>query len=126
MTLITPGQPIEARHFGYGVLQHVVAKRMDEFTPDERNQLAKVTFDNLAACGNAPANAPEPFMIKSKVATLMAEIVRRQGASLWTSLMPDLAAGVRLLPIRPRSRGARRSLRTFPVVTLHPRFPFNV
>ena len=35
-------------------------------------------------------------------------------------------AAVRLLPIRPRSRGARRSLRTFPVVTLHPRFPFNV
>eukprot|EP00982_Pelagococcus_subviridis_P006410 30101-Pelagococcus_subviridis.AAC.2 len=33
---------------------------------------------------------------------------------------------VRLLAIRPRSRGARRSLRTFPVVTLHPRFPFNV
>ena len=32
---------------------------------------------------------------------------------------------VRLLPIRPRSRGARRSLRTFPVVTLHPRFHFN-
>ena len=31
-----------------------------------------------------------------------------------------------LLPIRPRSRGARRSLRTFLVVTLHPRFPFNV
>ena len=36
------------------------------------------------------------------------------------------AEEVRLLPIRPRSRGARRSLRTFPVVTLHPRFPFNV
>ena len=35
-------------------------------------------------------------------------------------------AKVRLLPIRPRSRGARRSLRTFPVVTLHPRFPLNV
>ena len=33
---------------------------------------------------------------------------------------------VRLLPIRPRSRGERHSLRTFPVVTLHPRFPFNV
>jgi len=36
------------------------------------------------------------------------------------------AAEVRLLPIRPRSRGARRSLRTLSVVTLHPRFPFNV
>ena len=33
---------------------------------------------------------------------------------------------MRPLPIRPRSRCARRSLRTFPVVTLHPRFPFNV
>jgi hypothetical protein len=37
-----------------------------------------------------------------------------------------VARAVRLLPIRPRSRDARRSLRTFPVVTLHPRFPFNV
>jgi hypothetical protein len=37
-----------------------------------------------------------------------------------------LRAKVRLLPVRPRSRGERRSLRTFPVVTLHPRFPFNV
>ena len=36
------------------------------------------------------------------------------------------AAAVRLLPIRPRSRCERRSLRTFPVVTLHPHFPFNV
>ena len=36
------------------------------------------------------------------------------------------ADAVRLLPIRPRSRCERRSLRTFPVVTLHPRFPFNV
>ena len=33
---------------------------------------------------------------------------------------------VRLLPVRPRSRVDRRSLRTFHVVTLHPRFPFNV
>ena len=39
---------------------------------------------------------------------------------------PTDALAVRLLPIRPRSRGARRSLRTFPVVSLHPRFPFNV
>ena len=43
----------------------------------------------------------------------------------WTRI-ERAAAAVRLLPIRPRSRGARRSLRTFPVVTLHPRFPFNV
>ena len=37
-----------------------------------------------------------------------------------------LEAEVRLLPVRPRSRARCRSLRTFPVVTLHPRFPLNV
>ena len=42
------------------------------------------------------------------------------------ALINKKLAQVRLLPIRPRSRGARRSLRTFPVVNLHPRFPFNV
>ena len=42
------------------------------------------------------------------------------------SVAAETLTAVRLLPIRPRSRGERRSLRTFPVVTLHPRFPFNV
>jgi hypothetical protein len=46
--------------------------------------------------------------------------------ALLESVGVELPFAVRLLPIRPRSRGARRSLRTFPVVTLHPRFPFNV
>ena len=36
------------------------------------------------------------------------------------------AAKVRLVPVRPRSRCERRFLRTFPVVALRPRFPFNV
>jgi predicted dehydrogenase len=39
--------------------------------------------------------------------------------SFFQSTMTQPKAQVRLLPIRPRSRGARRSLRTFPVVTLH-------
>jgi hypothetical protein len=38
----------------------------------------------------------------------------------------DDVTAVRLLPIRPLSRCELHSLRTFPVVTLHPRFPFNV
>jgi len=42
------------------------------------------------------------------------------------SVAAETLTAVRLLPIRPRSRGERRSLRTFPVDTLHPRFPFNV
>jgi hypothetical protein len=34
-------------------------------------------------------------------------------------------ASVALVPIRPRSRGERRSLRTFAVVPLRPTLPFN-
>ena len=30
--------------------------------------------------------------VKSKAATLMAEVVRQEGASLWTRLVPDLMA----------------------------------
>ena len=74
------------------------------------------TLDDIAAAYNvargAPASAPlEPVW--------RARSAERDAAA-------DAADEVRLLPIRPRSRGARRSLRTFPVVTLHPRFPFNV
>ena len=56
------------------------------------------------------------------------DVAEARGAGEARAVVEDeiLALEVRLLPIRPRSRGARRSLRTFPVVTLHPRFPFNV
>ena len=79
-------------------------------------------------------------------ATFTAKISLGDGDTMRVKLLPsmsfrDLAARVieasgdaarrvlhffTLVPIRPRSRGERRSLRTFPVVTLHPRFPFNV
>ena len=32
----------------------------------------------------------EAYAVKSKVATLMAEVVRQEGSSLWTRLVPDL------------------------------------
>jgi hypothetical protein len=79
-------------------------------------------------------------------ATFTAKISLGDGDTMRVKLLPsmsfrDLAARVMeasgdaarrvlhfftLVPIRPRSRGERRSVRTFPVVTLHPRFPFNV
>jgi hypothetical protein len=71
-----------------------------------------------------------------RTASAAADALRRESAKMANDLIfGDLDARraeeearieVRLLPIRPRSRGERRSLRTFPVVTLHPRFPFNV
>ena len=94
MQLIARGQPLEARHFGYGVLQHVVARRWSQFTHPERQELAKLVYDKLSECGAVPTSEPpEPFMIKSKAATLMAEVVRQEGAALWSSIMPEMAAG---------------------------------
>lgn len=94
MQLIARGQPLEARHFGYGVLQHVVAKRWSQFTQPERQELAKLVYDKLSECGAVPADEPpEPFMIKSKVATLMAQVVRQEGVGMWSSIMPEMAAG---------------------------------
>ena len=79
-----------------------------------------------AAAEKAAASAAT----KEKIAK---EKARRTSGGVVKDREPDkenvkpLPAGkVRLLPVRPRSRGERRSLRTFPVVTLHPRFPFNV
>jgi exportin-5 len=94
MQLIARGQPLEARHFGYGILQHVVAKRWSQFTQPERQELAKLVYDKLSECGAVPADEPpEPFMIKSKVATLMAQVVRQEGVGMWSSIMPEMAAG---------------------------------
>jgi hypothetical protein len=94
MQLIARGQPLEARHFGYGILQHVVAKRWSQFTQPERQELAKLVYDKLSECGAVPADEPpESFMIKSKVATLMAQVVRQEGVGMWSSIMPEMAAG---------------------------------
>jgi len=98
----------------------------DESASLEDNARAQSALAALAAAHAsggvmAPANSAlrrgqEPVRV----------ILCRALAAVAAARAPAAAAEVRLLPIRPRSRGARRSLRTFPVVTLHPRFPFNV
>ena len=64
-----------------------------------------------------------PALVRSVIWSRCSSVTDK---SAWSRAWAGAGAEVRLLPIRPRSRGARRSLRTFPVVTLHPRFPFNV
>ena len=45
-------------------------KRWGEFNAEERGQLGTLVYGMLSEVGSAPQ--PEPWMIKSKVATLMA------------------------------------------------------
>ena len=104
MQLVSSDKPIEARHFGYGVLQFVVAKKWNEFSSDEKTQLAKMCYDKLGEIGSGVitkdlngnltgGTTPAPLILKSKVATLMAQVVRQQGAAVWQALVPDLALG---------------------------------
>ena len=91
MQLVAAEKPLEARHFGYGVLQHVVGKRWREFSEDEKTALAKMCYEKLGEISSSVK--PEPFVLKSKVATVMAQVVRQQGAEVWIALVPDLATG---------------------------------
>ena len=92
MRLVAAEKPLEARHFGYGVLQHVVGKRWREFSDDEKSALAKMCYEKLGEIASSSPE-PEPFVLKSKVATVMAQVVRQQGAEVWIALVPDLAVG---------------------------------
>ena len=84
----------------------------------------------------------KPCTVEEEMSIPLKELIEKHCGGVrggWDNLLAIIPGGssvplipkkiceeVRLLPVRPRSRGARRSLRTFPVVTLHPRFPFNV
>ena len=47
LSLSAAGCPLEARHFGFAVLQHMVHARWTEFTEGERTQMARVALDRL-------------------------------------------------------------------------------
>jgi exportin-5 len=80
---------LEARHFGFAVLRDLARHRWRELRAEERVEMAQLAHGllNEVAMGGGE---PEPYVIKSKTATLMAEVVRQEGAGMWNQLVPDL------------------------------------
>ncbi|KAJ9541219.1 hypothetical protein OSB04_027725 [Centaurea solstitialis] len=76
----------EVRLHAFKLLQHLVRLRWDELSPEERREFAKVSIDLM----NEIANSCEEWALKSQTAALIAEIVRREGLSLWQELVPSL------------------------------------
>ncbi|KAI3794599.1 hypothetical protein L1987_37231 [Smallanthus sonchifolius] len=76
----------EVRLHAFKLLQHLVRLRWDELSPEERREFAKVSIDLM----NEIANSSEEWALKSQTAALIAEIVRREGVSLWQELVPSL------------------------------------
>ncbi len=81
---------LEARHFGYATLRELVRGRWRTMSESERMEMAALAHGMLREVSEGGGG--EAYAVKSKAATLMAEVVRQEGASLWTRLVPDLMA----------------------------------
>ncbi|KAJ8572959.1 hypothetical protein K7X08_009470 [Anisodus acutangulus] len=78
----------EIRLQAYKMLQHLVRLRWDELNPDERRNFASVSVDLMSEI----TNSSEEWALKSQTSALVAEIVRREGLSLWQELFPSLVS----------------------------------
>ncbi|KAL3843984.1 hypothetical protein ACJIZ3_001387 [Penstemon smallii] len=76
----------EIRLQAFKMLQHLVRLRWDQLNPEERRKFANVAADLMSDI----ANPCEEWALKSQAAALVAEIVRREGPSLWQELLPSI------------------------------------
>lgn len=78
----------EIRLHGFKMLQHLVRFRWDELVIKERTEFANATVNMILEM----ASPGEEWVLKSQTAALVAEVVRREGVSLWLELLPSLVS----------------------------------
>ncbi|GKV07383.1 hypothetical protein SLEP1_g19167 [Rubroshorea leprosula] len=78
----------EIRFHAFKVLQHMVRLRWEELNPAERMNFANVAVELMPEI----ADSCEQWALKSQMAALVAEIVRREGLNLWQGLLPSLVS----------------------------------
>ncbi|KAF5952329.1 hypothetical protein HYC85_010273 [Camellia sinensis] len=78
----------EIRLHAFRMLQHLVRLRWEELSSTERMNFANVAVDLMSEI----ANPCEEWALKSQMAALVAEIVRREGLNLWQELFPSLVS----------------------------------
>lgn len=88
LVLVTNKWSSEIRLQAYKMLQHLVRFRWEELNPMEKRNFANVCIDLMAEI-TSPC---EEWALKSQSAALVAEIVRREGLSLWEELFPSLVS----------------------------------
>ncbi|XAR54705.1 hypothetical protein NMG60_11029962 [Bertholletia excelsa] len=87
-TLVKKDWSSEIRLHAFKMLQHLVRLRWDELNPMERRNFANASVDLMSQI----ANPCEEWALKSQMAALVAEIVRREDLSLWQELFPSLVS----------------------------------
>ncbi|KAL0552608.1 hypothetical protein IC582_011726 [Cucumis melo] len=88
LLLVTNKWSSEIRLHAYKTLQHLVRYRWEELNSMEKRKFANVCIDLMAEI-TSPC---EEWALKSQSAALVAEIVRREGLSLWEELFPSLVS----------------------------------
>ncbi|XP_042475842.1 protein HASTY 1 isoform X2 [Macadamia integrifolia] len=78
----------EIRLHAFKMLQHLVRLRWEELSSAERRNFANVAVGLISEI----ANPCELWALKSQTAALVAEIVRREGISLWQELLPSMVS----------------------------------
>ncbi|KAI3445283.1 hypothetical protein Pfo_001948, partial [Paulownia fortunei] len=86
----------EIRLHAFKMLQHLVRLRWDQLNPVERRNFANVAVDLMSEI----AKSCEEWALKSQTAALVAEIVRREGLSLWQELLPSIVSLSNMGPIQ--------------------------
>ncbi|XP_073009177.1 protein HASTY 1 isoform X1 [Typha latifolia] len=78
----------EIRLHGFKLLQHLVRFRWDEFSISERKEFANFTIKLITEV----VGPHEEWALKSQIAALVAEVVRREGVTLWHELLPSMVS----------------------------------
>lgn len=78
----------EIRLHGFKMLQHLVRFRWDELSVTERRDFANVAVSLISEM----ISPQEEWALKSQTAALVAEVIRREGVTLWRELLPSLVS----------------------------------
>ncbi|KAL6544066.1 histone deacetylase [Orobanche gracilis] len=87
---------LQVTRIPYEYSEHLVRLRWDQLNPMERRDFANLAVDLMSEI----AIPCEEWALKSQTAALVAEIVRREGPSLWQELLPSIITLSNIGPIQ--------------------------
>ena len=82
---------VESKHFGYSIVQRILQTRFRELTNDpyKNEEMFRLVLNELRM--SATAGASEPWAIKSKVAQITAEFIKRVGSRAWITFSETIS-----------------------------------
>ena len=86
---------VEKRHFGYSILQRLLisAKTSEEEDIFMKNEFTNIISNELRSTSQGGAKVPYP--LKSKVAQITAEFIKREGSTAWIAFSETIARMLR-------------------------------